>query len=186
MNGSVRVSRSELNGVSDPAERPLRFVFVVESVVSEYGNPFARNVRALTEDVRLLGHDVVVLEERLNEPTRRLLQERGSGAIREFAAAYPDLQYRTFDLPSGRQRPVWLVQQTATADAIIVQDRATTGVIEALAGLEVRTLLRGYWSSDADGNAPDWADAHLAAGETASELLEKTRAFRRRYLPIGK
>lgn len=121
-----------------------------------------------------------VLEERLNEPTRQLLAERGGSALRDFAATYPDLQYRTFDLPKGRQRPVWLIQQTATADAFIVQDRAAPGVIEELGNLEVPTLLRGYWTSSPDAPVPDWADLHIDETVTAPDLVAKVRAFRHR------
>lgn len=82
------------------------------------------------------------LERRGNRPTVDLLRARGSGALRAFAARYPRLQYRTYELPIGTERTVWLGREVATSDAVLVLDNAPEGVVEEVAGFGSPSLVR--------------------------------------------
>jgi len=125
-----------------PGLRPLRFVVFGASIVSEWGNPAATTTRAVLRALVVAGHDAVFLEQRGNRPTVELLRARGAGALRAFAARYPTVQYRTYDIPHGSDRAVWPGREVATADAVIVQDTAPPEVIDTIAALANRQLVR--------------------------------------------
>jgi hypothetical protein len=150
------------NGASHQPERPLRFVFFGESVVSDWGNPAATTVRAVMRALMAAGHEALFLEERRNRATVELLRARGSAGVRAFAERYGDLHYRTYELPTGLERTVWFVRQVATVDAVVVLDGAPAGVFEEAARLDARHLTRVCWS--ARGEAPEaaWADLRLS------------------------
>jgi hypothetical protein len=61
------------------------------------------------------------------------MKARGSAMYRAFQLAYPDIRYRTYDLPrTSPERTVWLARETAIAEALIVQDSAPDEVIDWL------------------------------------------------------
>jgi hypothetical protein len=112
------------------------------SIVSDWENPAATTSRALLGALVAAGHDVTFLERRGNRPTVDLLRARGSGGLRAFAARYPQLQYRTYELPTGNERTVWLGREVATSDAVLVLDDAPEGVVEEIAAFESPSLVR--------------------------------------------
>lgn len=150
------------DGKHNDTQNPLRFVFFGESLVSDWGNPTATTVRAVMRALTAAGHEALFLEERRNRPTVELLRARGSASLRAFADRYPDLHYRTYELPRGLERTVWFVRQVATADAVVVLDGAPDGVFEEAARLEARHLTRVVWSAKSDDAASAWADLRLA------------------------
>src|SRR3954447_21704252 len=99
-------------------ERPLRFVFFGRSIVSDWENPAAATSRAILRALNDLGHETRFLEQRANQPTIDLLRARGSAPLRAFAEDYPDIVYRTYELPMGVERTVWLARELADVDAV--------------------------------------------------------------------
>src|SRR5262245_56829189 len=85
----------------EASQRPLRIVFFGRSIVSDWENPPAATSRALLRALNELGHETRFLEQRSNQPTIDLLRARGSRPLREFAADFPDIVYRTYELPTG-------------------------------------------------------------------------------------
>lgn len=114
------------------AVRPLRFVWFGESIVSDLGNPAATTSRALLRALGRLGHHAVFLEERGNRPTTELLRTHGAAPLRAFNREFPDIAYRTYDLPAGRERFVWLGRELSVADVVIVQDTTPASVIDVI------------------------------------------------------
>jgi hypothetical protein len=109
---------------------PLRFVFLGESIVSDWRNPQATTSRAVLRALTSLGHDAVYLEPRLNSATVSLLRQRGAGPVRAFDRRYPDLQYRTVDLPLEREAGAWLGQFASTSDAIVLLEGTPGYLVE--------------------------------------------------------
>ncbi len=142
MDGSTVNSNQPVASQAD--ERPVRIVIFGTSVVSEWGNPAATTSRAILHALTTKGHDAVFLEQRGNAPTVELLKARGADALRDFADAYPDIRYRTYDLPEGLERAVWLGREVSTADAVVVQEGAPDAVIEDLARFDTPRLVRLY------------------------------------------
>ena len=103
----------------DPGDRPLRFIVFGESLVSDIGNPIATSARSILDALAGAGHEVTFLEERGNDACIRLLKLRGSRALRGFGARFPGIQHRTYDLPRGWERTVWVGREAGTADAVI-------------------------------------------------------------------
>lgn len=122
--------------------RPVRLVIFGASVVSEWGNPAATTSRALLRALTAAGHDAVFLEQRGNVPTVDLLRARGADALRAFAEAYPEVHYRTYDLPEGLERAVWIGREVSTADAVVVQEGAPVAIIEDLARFDTPRVVR--------------------------------------------
>ncbi|MFL5760185.1 MAG: hypothetical protein ACJ789_10620 [Thermomicrobiales bacterium] len=135
MNGSREESATERT-------RPLRFVFFGRSIVSDWQNPEALTSRAVLRALNHLGHETRFLEERRNQPTVELLRARGAGPLREFAAEYPDLVYRTYELPKRRERTLWLGRELADADAVVVFDDTPSDVLAELARISRPRLVR--------------------------------------------
>lgn len=140
----------------------LRFVLIGESVVSDWDYPAATSARALMRALTKAGHEATFLEKRKNRPTVELLKARGSAALRAFANRYPDLRYRTYELPTGLERTVWFVRQTATADAVILLDGTPAGIDEEAARLDARHLCRVVWSANPELASTAWADLRLS------------------------
>jgi hypothetical protein len=112
--------------------RPLRFVWIGESIVSDLGNPAATTSRAILRALAQVGHHAVFLEERGNRPTTDMLRTHGAAPLRAFNRQFPDIMYRTYELPEGRERSVWLGRELSVADVVVVQDTAPAGVIDAI------------------------------------------------------
>jgi hypothetical protein len=122
--------------------RPLRLAVFGESIVSDWGNPAATTWRALLRVLTAAGHEAVFLERRRNRATVELLQARGAEPLRTFGARYPDVRYRTYDLPRGLERSVWFGREVATLDAAIVLDNAPAEIVEELRAYRTPRLLR--------------------------------------------
>ncbi len=96
-----------------------RFVFIGDSIVSDWRNPGATTSRAVLTALGKLGFEAVYLEPRRNGATVGLLSQRGAGPVRQFNSLRADLQYRTYDLPARRETRVWIGQFAATAGVIV-------------------------------------------------------------------
>ncbi len=119
--------------VVSPDPQPIRIVWFGESVVSDWNNPVATTTRAVMRALGQAGHDVIFHERRNNAPMLEAMKARGSAMYRAFQSVYPDIRYRTYDLPrTSPERTVWLARETAIAEALIVQDSAPDEVIDWL------------------------------------------------------
>ena len=137
-----------------PAGPPLRLAVFGESVVSDWHNPAATSWRALLRALTAAGHDAVFFEPRRNRPTVDLLRARGAGALRSFAARYPDVRYRTYDLPRGLERSVWFGREVSTLDAVVVLDTAPPELFEELRAYRTPRLVRLLHRTDAGPASP--------------------------------
>ena len=135
-----------LNGLSSlPTGQPIRIVWFGESVVSDWSNPVATTTRAVMRALGQAGHDVIFHEQRNNAAMLGAMKERGSAMYRAFQSVYPDLRYRTYDLPrTSPERTVWLARETAIAEALIVQDSAPAEVIEWLNRFSAPSIVTIY------------------------------------------
>lgn len=104
-----------------PAEFEVnpRFVFLGDSIVSDWRNPLATTSRAVVRALGDLGFEAVYLEPRRNSATVGLLNQRGARPVLRFNSTRADLQYRTVDWPSRRETEVWVGQFAATAGVIV-------------------------------------------------------------------
>ncbi|CAN5898119.1 hypothetical protein BH24CHL4_BH24CHL4_23120 [soil metagenome] len=133
---------------SVPGERPadeepaLRLVFFGLSIVSDWENAAATSHRALLRALAERGHQVVFLEERRNAPTVGLLKQRGAAPHKAFDRNYPDVPYRTYELPPQREMDVWLGREASTADAIVAFSGTPVPCFEGLLRLEAGHTLR--------------------------------------------
>lgn len=99
-----------------------RFVFLGNSIVSDWRNPLATTSRAVLRALGDLGFEAVYLEPRRNPATTGLLRQRGAQPVLRFNSARADLQYRTVDVPLQRETEVWIGQFAATAGVIVALD----------------------------------------------------------------
>ena len=136
-------------------ELPLRLAVFGESIVSDWENPSATSWRALLRALIAAGHDAVFLEPRRNRATVELLRARGAGPLRSFAARYPDIRYRTYDLPTGLERSVWFGREVATLDAVVILDIAPPELHEEIGGYQTRRLLRVLQRTGGAGHTTD-------------------------------
>jgi hypothetical protein len=97
-----------------------RFVFLGESIVSDWRNPLATTARAVMRALGELGFEATFLEPRRNRATVGLLNQRGAGPVRAFNAMWTDLQYRTIDLPARHEVGPWSGQFAATSGVVAV------------------------------------------------------------------
>lgn len=140
-----------------PTEPPLRIAVFGESVVSDWENPAATSWRALLRALTAAGHEAVFFEQRRNRATVELLRARGSNPLRAFGLHYPDVRYRTYDLPRGLERSVWFGREVATLDAVIVLDTAPPEIGEELRGYTTPRLVR-VWQHTGQSGAADVVD----------------------------
>jgi hypothetical protein len=133
---------NQSNPYPDGAERPLRFVFFGHSIVSDWQNPAAKTSRDLLRALNQLGHETRFLEERGNRAIVDLLQARGSSPLRVFARDYPDIVYRTYDLPKGLERTVWLARELGDVDVAVALDDAPRELLDELARVPLPRLVR--------------------------------------------
>lgn len=122
--------------------RPLRLVVFGPSITADWGNPAATTWRALLQALTRDGHEAVYLEPRHNPHAVGLLRARGSAGLRGFAAGFPGVRYRTYDLPAGMQRSVWFGRELGTMDAAVALDTAPPGILGELAGYETSRFVR--------------------------------------------
>jgi len=109
-----------------------RFVFLGDSIVSDWHNPLATTSRAVLTALGNLGFEAVYLEPRRNDATVGLLSQRGAEPVRLFNSLRADLQYRTFDLPARWEARVWIGQFAATAGVIVALE-GTPEMVEGAA-----------------------------------------------------
>ena len=123
-----------LNGSAPPSPTPpMRIVWFGGSIVSDWRNPVATTMRAILRALGQAGHEVTFHEQRHNRPMVEAMRAHGSATYRAFQLAYPDLRYRTYDLPKrSSERSVWLARETAIAEAVVVQDSAPPEIVEWL------------------------------------------------------
>jgi hypothetical protein len=160
-------------------ERPLRFVFFGQSIVSDWNNPSAAFSRALLRALNRLGHETRFLEERANQATVGLLREAGSAPMRDFALDYADIVYRTYELPKGAERTLWLARELGDVDAVVALDDAPPEVIDELARVHLPRLVRALFFTR-DTTPPFEADILLSPTTTnvsAADIDEFARSL---------
>ena len=123
-------------------EERLRIVMFVSSVVSDWRNPSATSSRAIARSFRARGHEVRVLEQRLNTATSDYIRQRRSDPARLLHSIYPDLDYITFDPPIDRESMVWLGREATGADAVIVRADAAMFAIEGMRRIQAPFLAK--------------------------------------------
>ncbi len=160
-----RVNGLHEREISAP-ERPLRFVFFGRSIVSDWENPTAVLSRAILRALNDLGHETRFLEERGNQPTVDLLHARGSAPLRAFSKEFPDIVYRTYELPSGAERTLWVARELGDVDAVVALNDAPPEVLDELSRVPLPRLVRIVAMTD-DGQPPFEPDILL----TKSEML---------------
>lgn len=119
-----------------------RLLIFGESIRSDFGNPLASSWRVLMVALSRAGHEVVFIEPRRSASLTALLRHRGSQALRRFAECFPELQYRTLELPRGRELDVWLARELALVDAVIVLANASPEVLDLIADYDEPRLIR--------------------------------------------
>jgi hypothetical protein len=172
--------------------RPLRFVFFGHSIVSDWNNPAAHQSRALLLALNKLGHETRFLEERGNKATVGLLQEQGSAPLRDFNRDFPDIIYRTYELPRGLERTVWLAREIGDVDVAVALDDAPGELLDELARVPLPRLVRVVLLTE-DAPLPFTPDITLRllesdtddAASFAASLVDLVTAelTRRRSLP---
>ncbi len=125
-----------------------RLIIFGDSIRSDFDNPLATSWRAIMRALTRGGHEAVFIEPRRGESLTRLLRHRGSAPLRQFAEQYPDLQYRTLDLPRGRELSIWLARELALVDAVVVLDNAAEAIRTQIAAYDEPRLLRIMQSAD--------------------------------------
>jgi spore maturation protein CgeB len=76
----------------------MRFVMFYQSLISDWNHGNAHFLRGIVRELTRRGHEVSVFEPRDGWSLRSLLAEQGDAAISEFAAAYPGMRSRLYDL----------------------------------------------------------------------------------------
>lgn len=147
-------------------ERPLRFAVFGGSVVSEWENPAATTVRLVLTELVRQGHDAAFYEPRNNPTMRAMLRARGAEGLRAFGSRWPDVHYRSIDLPLDRDLDVWLASQlarlVATSDVVIVLDTAPEVIRAGIARMSNPRLVRVLFRAQ-DVEFPDAAQYTFVA-----------------------
>jgi hypothetical protein len=120
----------------------LRFIVLGASIASDWNNPVATSARAVLSAIAATGHDVTYLEQRGNTALAGLLAMRGSRPFKAFTDRYPEIQYRTYDLPRGWERTVWFGREIGTADVVIAFPGTPEPLLPEIAALPSPHLLR--------------------------------------------
>jgi hypothetical protein len=123
-------------------ERPLRFVVFGGSIASDWGNPAATSARAVLSAIAAAGHEVTFHEQRGNPALAGLLANRGSRGYTAFTNRFPEIQFRTYDLPRGWERTVWFGREIATADAVVALPGTPAPLLLEIAALDTRRIVR--------------------------------------------
>ncbi len=127
-----------------------RLLVFGESIRSDFGNPGALTWRALMRSLGRAGHEVVFIEPRRSESLTSLLRHRGSAPLRQFAERFPDIQYRTLELPRGKELAIWLARELALIDAVIVLGDASSEIGTAIDAYAEPGLIR-FRADSSDG-----------------------------------
>src|SRR5215210_1380406 len=80
----------------------LRIVMFYHSLLSDWNHGNAHFLRGVVSELKARGHDVRVYEPRDAWSLQNLLAEHGKTPLREFRAAYPQLDSIRYDLASLR------------------------------------------------------------------------------------
>ena len=130
-----------------------RFVFLGDSIVSDWRNPLATTTRAVVRALEEQGFETVYLEPRRNSATVGLMRQRGSGPLQLFNAMDPGIQYRTIDPPARYEIGPWIGQFAATSGVIVALEGTPEPIETGLAefvetGVEIlveRPEIDGSW-----------------------------------------
>ena len=125
---------------NEEEDERLRIVIFVSSIVSDWENPSATSSRALAREFRGLGHEVRVLEQRLNAPTSGYIRNQRADPAALLHATFPEIEYFTFDPPIERESMVWLGREATGADAVIVRADAPEFVRDGMRRLQAPFL----------------------------------------------
>jgi hypothetical protein len=120
----------------------LRFIALGASIASDWSNPVATSARAVLSVIAATGHNVTFLEQRGNSALTGMLAMRGSRPFKAFTDRYPEIQYRTYDLPRGWERIVWFGREVGTADVVVALPGTSEPLLPEIAALPSQHLLR--------------------------------------------
>jgi hypothetical protein len=109
-----------------------RFVFLGESIVSDWRNPLATTARAVMRALGEMGFEATFMEPRRNRATVGLLGQRGASPVRAFNEMWTDLQYRTVDLPARHEVSPWSGQFAATSGVVAVLEGIPENIARGL------------------------------------------------------
>ncbi|CAN5766410.1 hypothetical protein BH23CHL5_BH23CHL5_04990 [soil metagenome] len=143
----------------------MRFVCFGASIVSEIGNPKATSSRAFLSSLAHRGHQVVFLEKRLNSHFVRTLHIHGTRGLAEYDRNFPEVPYRTYDIPSARELEVWLGRESSTADALILLQGTPQAILDGVSKLNAPHLVRL-----SENIAPDGTSTLIASGGSSERL----------------
>lgn len=104
----------------------------------------ATSARAVLSELARAGHDVTFLEQRGNPALTELLRARGSGALRSFATRFSGIRARTYELPKGWSRTVWVGQEVGTADAVIALPGTPESLLPEISEIASSRLVRFF------------------------------------------
>lgn len=151
----------------------MRIVLYVHSLVSDWNHGNAHFLRGIARELAADGHEVVAFEPEDGWSRVNLLADRGPAALEAFAAAFPELDARTYGPGFDHARAV------DGADAVLAHEWTDPAVLATLGRLRRSgdfTLLfhdthhRAVSAADAiAGLALDDCDAVLAFGESLAE-----------------
>lgn len=115
----------------------MRIVLFYHSLLSDLNNSLAHELRGMSMELLLRGHEVVVYEPRSAHSLKRLLAEHGHGPVARFHAAYPGLASRRYEAHT-----LDLEAALAGAGLVIVHERNDPQLVRAI-GLH-RAVAGGY------------------------------------------
>jgi hypothetical protein len=157
---------------AEERERPLRFAVFGGSIVSELENPAATALRLLLRELTRQGHNAEFFEPRTNATMLMMLHTRGATGMQAFRSRWPEIQYRSIDVPLGRDVDVWLANQlarlVATSDVVLVLDTAPMVIRVALAQMANPRLVRIFVRTQ-DDFFPESADYALITAPLGAE-----------------
>jgi spore maturation protein CgeB len=161
-------------------DRKFSIAYFAHSLRSDWNNGNAHFLRGLLENLRQLGHDVVVFEPSDGWSLRNLRDEnRGAGSLTKFAATYPDLLIRPYDATQMVSPAFWR-EMLAEIDIVIVHEWNPPELANCLLGVrrDLQFRLVFHDTHHRASSSPDQIrlfgidrfDAVLAFGETLTSI----------------
>src|SRR4051794_5303328 len=161
-------------------DRKFSIAYFAHSLRSDWNNGNAHFLRGLLENLRQLGHDVVVFEPSDGWSLRNLRDDnRGAASLTKFAATYPDLLIRPYDAAETGAPAFWR-EMLAEIDIVVVHEwnppELAICLLEVRRDLQFRLVFHDTHhraSSSPDqirSSGIDRFDAVLAFGETLTSM----------------
>jgi spore maturation protein CgeB len=117
----------------------MRIVLFCHSLVSDWNHGNAHFLRGLVRELGVRGHDVRVFEPADGWSRRNLLRTAGSGAVRDFARAFPGLRSRLYD------RTLDVDEACGAADLVLVHEWNEPWLVSAVGRARARGGFRALF-----------------------------------------